>query len=116
MSTGSGGGGGWFEKLFTSSTNIFSPQSAPAHDILRLSIFVLIITGAIWVTVVGLLVFVIVRYRRRPGDDNSEPPQIYGSNQIELAWTIFPVLIVVVLFLSTARIIFTIQNAPHPKQ
>jgi cytochrome c oxidase subunit II len=116
MSTGSGGGGGWFEKLFTSSTNIFSPQSAQAHDIFRLSIFVLIITGAIFVTVCGLLVFVIVKYRRRPGDDDTEPPQIYGSNQIELAWTVFPILIVVVLFLSTVRIVFSIQNAPHPKQ
>ena len=116
MSTGSGGGEGWFEKLFTSSTNIFSPQSANAHEIFRLSIFVLIITGAIFVTVCGLLLFVIVKYRRRPGDDNTEPPQIYGSNQIELAWTVFPILIVVVLFLSTVRVIFSIQNAPHPKR
>jgi cytochrome c oxidase subunit II len=116
MSTGSGGGEGWFEKLFTSSTSIFAPQSVPAHDIFRLSIFVLIITGAIFVTVCGLLLFVIIRYRRRPGDDDTEPPQIYGSNQIELAWTVFPILIVVVLFLSTVRIIFSIQNAPHPRQ
>jgi cytochrome c oxidase subunit 2 len=115
MITGSGGGAGWFEKLFTSSTNIFSPQSVPAHDIFRLSMFVLIITGAIFVTVSGLLLFVIVKYRRRPGDDNTEPPQIYGSNQIELAWTVIPILIVVVLFLSTVRIVFSVQNAPHPK-
>jgi cytochrome c oxidase subunit 2 len=115
MSIGSTAGGGIFQKLFTSSTNIFSPQSAPAHEIFRLSIFVLIITGAIFVTVCSLLLFVIIRYRRRPGDDDSEPPQIYGSNQIELSWTVFPILIVVVLFLSTVRIVFSIQNAPHPK-
>jgi len=115
MSTGSGGREGLFEKLFTSSTNIFSPQSVPAHDIFRLSIFVLIITGAIFVTVCGLLLFVIIRYRRRSGDDDTEPPQIYGSNQIELAWTVIPILIVVVLFLSTARIVFSVQNAQHPK-
>jgi cytochrome c oxidase subunit 2 len=116
MSAGAGGGEGWFQKLFTSSTNIFSPQSANAHEIFRLSIFVLIITAAIFITVAGLLIHVIIRYRRRPGDDNVEPPQIYGSNQIELAWTVIPILIVVVLFLSTVRIIFSIQNAPHPKQ
>lgn len=115
MATDSSRGSGFFEKLFTSSTNIFSPQSAPAHDIFRLSIFVLIITGAIFVTVSGLLLHVIVRYRHRPGGDDKEPPQIYGSNQIELAWIVFPILIVVVLFLSTVRIIFSIQNAPHPK-
>lgn len=116
MSTGSGNGNSFFDKLFTSSTSIFSAQSAQAHDIVRLSIFVLIITGAIFVTVCSLLVYVIVLYRQRSGDDEKEPPQIYGSNQIELAWTIFPVLIVVVLFLSTVRIIFSIQHAPQPRQ
>lgn len=115
MITSTGKEEGWFEKLFTSSTDVFSPQSMPAHEIFRLSIFVLIITCAIFVTVCGLLLFVIVKYRRRPGDDDTEPPQIYGSNQIELAWTVIPILIVVVLFLSTVRIVFSIQNAQRPK-
>jgi cytochrome c oxidase subunit 2 len=116
MSTGSSGGDGFFERLFTSSTNIFSPQSVPAHDIYRLSIFVLIVTGAIFAIVFGLLLYVVIRFRWRPGDDETEPPQIYGSNQIELAWTVIPILIVVVLFLSTVRIVFSIQNAPQPRQ
>ncbi len=106
----------WLGRLFTSSTNIFAPQSAPAHDIFRLSMFVLIVTAAIFVTVCGLLLYVVIRYRQRPGDDDSEPPQIYGSNQIELAWTVIPILIVVVLFLSTVRVIFVIQHSQMPKQ
>ncbi len=48
-------------------------------------------------------------------DDITEPAQIYGSTQVELAWTVIPVLIVVVLFLTTARMIFAIQDAPPPK-
>ncbi len=115
-SASDGTGTSWFDKLFTSSTNIFSPQSAPAHEIFRLSIFVLIVTGAIFVTVCGLLTYVVIRYRHKPGDDEHEPPQIYGSNQIELAWTVIPILIVVVLFLSTVRVIFVIQHAQKPKQ
>jgi cytochrome c oxidase subunit 2 len=39
---------------------------------------------------------------------------VYGSTQIELAWTIIPILIVVVLFLATARVIHAIQDAPKP--
>ena len=39
---------------------------------------------------------------------------MYGSTQIELAWTIIPVLIVVVLFLTSARVIFSVQDAVHP--
>src|SRR6202000_1909488 len=41
-------------------------------------------------------------------------PQIYGSTQIELAWTVIPILIVVVLFLTTARILFAIQDQKMP--
>jgi len=39
---------------------------------------------------------------------------VYGSTQIELAWTIVPILIVVVLFAATARVIHAIQDAPQP--
>jgi cytochrome c oxidase subunit 2 len=39
---------------------------------------------------------------------------VYGSTQIELAWTVIPILIVFVLFLATARVIHAIQDAPKP--
>jgi len=97
-----------------SSPNIFAPSSTNAAEISHLAWFVLAITGAIFVIVAGLMFFVVVRYRERKADGASEPPQVYGSNQIELAWTVIPVLIVLVLFLSTARVIFAIQDAPKP--
>ena len=65
-------------------------------------------------TVFSLLVYSVVKFRRRAGDDGREPPQIYGSNQVELAWTVIPVLIVVVLFLATARVIHAIEDARLP--
>ena len=55
-----------------------------------------------------------VRFRRRAQDDGAEPPQIYGSNQLELAWTVIPILIVLVLVLVTARTIADVQNRPAP--
>ncbi len=39
---------------------------------------------------------------------------MFGSVQIELAWTIIPILILVVLFLGTARVLFSIQDAREP--
>ena len=94
--------------------SIFGTHSAPARMIEHLSFFVLEITGAIFVVVGSLLVYVIVRFRQRGPDDDSEPPQVYGSTQIELAWTVIPVLIVLVLFLTTARILFAIQDKEMP--
>jgi cytochrome c oxidase subunit II len=99
---------------FLSPTNIFAPASTPAQSILELSLFVLAVTGAIFVVVFTLLAYSVLKYRRKSNDDGREPAQIYGSNQVELAWTVIPVLIVVVLFLATARVITAIQNAPQP--
>ena len=92
-----------------------APASTPAHQIFNLSIFVVAITGGIFVVVGGLLAVALYRFRARKTDPIAEPAQIYGSTQIELAWTVIPILIVVVLFLTTARIIFAIQDAQKPK-
>ncbi|MCM3873602.1 MAG: cytochrome c oxidase subunit II [Pyrinomonadaceae bacterium] len=91
-------------------TNIFKPLSQPAQEIREISLLVIAICATIFLIVAGLLAYTIVRYRHRPGDEVSEPPQIYGSNQIELAWTVLPLLIVFVLILVTSRTIADIQN------
>jgi len=97
-----------------SPTNIFAPDSTPARSIFRISAFVLEITGAIFVVVFSLLAYAVIKFRERKGDDGHEPAQVYGSNQMELAWTVLPVLIVVVLFLSTAQVIHRVQDAKAP--
>jgi cytochrome c oxidase subunit II len=94
--------------------SIFSPASTPADAIHHLSLFVLTICGAIFLVVAGLLLYSVVTFRRPADDDNREPAQIYGSNQVELAWTVIPILIVVVLFLATARVIHAVQDARFP--
>ena len=92
-----------------------APTSTPAYEIHALSLFVLSIAAGIFLSVAGLLTYAIIKYRARRTDHLSEPAQIYGSTQIELAWTVIPVLIVIVLFLTTARLIFAIQDAPEPE-
>lgn len=94
--------------------NIFAPETTPAKSVFGLSVFVLTITGIIFVVVFTLLVYSVVKFRGTPVNADREPAQVYGSTQIELAWTIIPVLIVVVLFLATARVIHAVQDAPMP--
>jgi cytochrome c oxidase subunit II len=97
-----------------SPTNIFAPASTPAQWILDLSLFVLEVTAAVFVVVFSLLSYAVVKFRKRRITDGREPAQVYGSSQLELAWTVVPVLIVVILFLAAARVIASIQNAPKP--
>lgn len=94
--------------------SIFEPQSTPAELVFHLSMFVLVICAVIFVVVFFLIAYSALRFRAKRGDDTSEPPQVYGSNRVELAWTVIPVLIVLVLFVASARVIHSVQDAPKP--
>jgi cytochrome c oxidase subunit II len=94
--------------------SIFRTHSTPADSIVHLSRFVLAITALIFLVVSVLLTYAVVKFHHKAGDAQREPAQVYGSTQIELAWTVIPILIVVVLFLATARVIHAIQDAPQP--
>jgi cytochrome c oxidase subunit 2 len=98
-----------------SPTSIFAPAATPAHSIFNVSMLVLSVTLAIFLVVAGLLLYALIRYRHRPENADREPAQIYGSNQIELSWTVIPILIVVMLFLSTTRVILGTQAIPKPE-
>src|SRR6266478_4301449 len=93
--------------------NIFDPQATPAESVYHLSLLVVAVCAAIFLVVAGLLSFTIVRFRGKTGDGN-EPAQVYGSNRIEIAWTVIPILIVLVLTMATARAVVTIQNKRAP--
>jgi cytochrome c oxidase subunit 2 len=97
-------------------TSIFHPLASPAAAERDIAYFVFAITGAIFVVVATLIIYACWRFRVRPGDDTQqEPPQVYGSTQIEAAWTVIPILIVFVLIGVTARVIASVQNASPPQ-
>jgi cytochrome c oxidase subunit 2 len=94
--------------------NMFDPRATPADSVYNVSMLMLAVCAAIFVVVGGLLTFTIVRFRRRGMDDSREPVQVYGSTRIEIAWTVIPVLIVLVLSMATARAVVEVQNKRMP--
>jgi cytochrome c oxidase subunit 2 len=96
-----------------SVANMFDPQATPAESVYHLSRLVLALCAAIFLVVAGLLTFTLVCFRRK-GEDGREPAQVYGSNKIEIAWTVIPILIVVVFTMATARAVVAIQNKRPP--
>src|SRR5260221_5186514 len=52
---------------------------------------------AIFVAVEGLIIWSVIRYRRKPGDDEL-PAQTHGNNLVEVIWTLIPTVIVLYLF------------------
>jgi cytochrome c oxidase subunit II len=97
--------------------SIFSPASPVSESIRILSVLVFVITGLIFLLVEGVLVYLIVRSRRRAVDDTKEPPQLYGSRPIEIAWTAAPALIVFILTLVTTRTLWEVRaDPPEPRE
>jgi cytochrome c oxidase subunit 2 len=62
--------------------------------------FFLYVAAVVFVVVAGLLVWSMIRYRRRGGE---LPRQIHGNTRLELTWTLIPLLLVAVLFVITIQ-------------
>jgi cytochrome c oxidase subunit 2 len=74
------------------------PASPNAERINQSYLWIAIFTGAILIVVQGALIWFIVRYRadrRRREDDGA---QVHGNTNIELAWTLGPVLIILAIW------------------
>jgi cytochrome c oxidase subunit II len=93
--------------------SIFDPVSPPAESIRDLAILVLAITGAIFILVEGILLFAVYRFRHGPPTHPGEPPQVYGSTPIEIAWTAAPALVVFVLTLVITRTTWEVNANPN---
>jgi cytochrome c oxidase subunit 2 len=93
-----------------SPTDIFTPASSAARSVFDLSLMVYAISGMIFLAVVGLIAYSLFKFRKKRVDNGREPPQVYGSKHVELAWTIIPILIVLVLFMASARVIYAMQE------
>lgn len=65
---------------------------------------------------VGILVFLLVGYicfkfRHKPGQ--MDPEQVHGNTRLELAWTLFPAIILAIIAVPTVQTLFAI-NRPAP--
>lgn len=83
------------------SGSIFDPVSPEAQAITSLFVITLWICAAIFAAVAGLVGYSLARYRWREGD--VDPAQIAGDKRVEIAWTVIPFAIVLVLFGLTVR-------------
>src|ERR1700722_18870916 len=63
-------------------TNIFAPASSPAKSIADLSIFVLVITGIIFVVVFILLAYSVVRFPGRQGETGASRGRGTGGRRM----------------------------------
>jgi cytochrome c oxidase subunit II len=95
---------------------LYPPKAATTQgaEISKLYDIVFAIAVAIFVAVEGLIVWSVLRYRRRPTDVDL-PPQTHGNNLVEALWTIIPTAIVLYLFAISASTLGTVDAvSPSP--
>jgi cytochrome c oxidase subunit II len=89
------------------------PATTQARDVQRLFYVILGLGTFVFLVVEGILLWSIVRYRRRRGDED-EPPQRYGSTKVIIAFFAFGALIVAILFPFGEITLADVQAHPTP--
>ena len=67
---------------------------------------------AVFIFVEAVLVVALIRYRQRPG--LPDPEHVHGNTTLEIAWTVIPALVLIVIAIPTVRTIFRTQAKAAP--
>src|SRR5438477_10446652 len=94
------------------TSTALDPQSPQARGIYDLAIPSTIIFALIFVIVTGAIIYAILRFRGRAGEP--DPKQIPGNRKVEIAWTIIPFLIVILLLVMTLSAMNRADPPPAP--
>lgn len=82
------------------SPSVLRPETPQATEIKSLAVSLFVISAVILVSVEAVLLTAILRFRKRP---EAEAAQTHGDNMIEALWTLIPAVLVIIIFIMTAR-------------
>lgn len=89
----------------------FLPAGPEGAAIAQLFAAILVIAGIIFVIVTGLVLYISFRYRSR--SDSGEPTPNFGSNRMEVLWTVGPAILLVGVFTLTVGTIRALTPPPQ---
>ncbi|QKG83438.1 cytochrome c oxidase subunit II [Kroppenstedtia pulmonis] len=64
------------------------------------------------VIVAVLYIYVVIRYREKPGQDHI-PEQVEGNTKLEVTWTVIPIILLIILAVPTISTTFQISKRPE---
>jgi len=65
----------------------------------------------IFIVVEAVLFWAVFRYRKRPGEEGV-PAQVHGNTPVEILWTIFPIIPIVLVMVPTLQATCALQQPP----
>jgi cytochrome c oxidase subunit II len=95
------------------SIHWFPPaQSTQADKIDTLWDVLIIATVPIFVLVTVIVLFSVLEFRMRPGEENLDGPPIHGNTKLEVIWTALPAMLIVGLITYAYIVLHDIEKAP----
>jgi heme/copper-type cytochrome/quinol oxidase subunit 2 len=88
-------------KTVTASSFSLSVTAASWQSISNLHTTVLWIATAIFLVVNGLLIYSLIRFRRKSAPDSKSDPRFHGNAILEAIWILIPVGILIALLILT---------------
>ena len=98
-------------------SSFFPPRAITdrGESIRNLYDIIFAIAAVIFFVVEGLIIWTVIRYRRKP-DDHELPPQTHGNAIAEVVWTVVPTLIVAFMFVISWQTLNTVEAvSPQPQ-
>ena len=92
------------------SPSILDPAGPVASDEMGMAIMVFVVAAIVFVIVISALLYCIIRFRDRPGA--APPSQLGGNTRLEIAWTIVPSALLVVILVATLTTMFKVATPP----
>jgi cytochrome c oxidase subunit 2 len=90
----------------------FQPAASPVKEAIHsFHNFILVIITAVTLFVLGLLIYVMVRFNAKA---NPTPSKTSHNTMIEVVWTVAPVIILMVIAIPSFRLLYFEQTIPEP--
>ena len=89
------------------------PAGPTAQEEKNLFVPVFWVAVAVFVIVEGGILFIVIKYRHRKGQDRM-PKQTHGNTRLEIGWTIVPALMLAVVMVPTVSLIWDLAKPPPP--
>ena len=90
-----------------STWEAFGPVAQSQLDLFNVTLWIMVV---VFFLVEGVLLYAIIRYRKRPGQP--KPPQIHGNTTLEVVLTIIPTILVLGLGIWSVFTLFDIDKPP----
>lgn len=93
------------------SLNALDPKGSAGEKQLNLINWSLLLMVAVFAIVITIYIYVLIRYRRRPGKERI-PEQVHGNTKLEIIWTVIPIIALTAMAFPTVKYTFELADPP----